>query len=84
MKNSYQRYQNVKCSIVLKNQKENLKFENNIQQKKLITVSKLKIIMVQYVFPIVIVLLQDEVDTYCNTIYPLDPPLVENDMQFLF
>ena len=77
-------YQNVKCSIVLKNQKKNLKFKNNIQQKKLITVSKLKIIMVQYVFPIVIVLLQDEFDTYCNTIYPLDPPLVENDMQFLF
>ena len=39
--------------------------------------------MVKYVFPIVIALLQDEVDTYCNTFYPLDPPLVENGMKFL-
>ena len=36
-----------------------------------ITVSNFKMIMVQYVFSFVIVLLQDEFDTYRTTLYPL-------------
>ena len=41
-------------------QKSKIAFKN----KKIITVSKLKMIMNQYVFLFVIVLLQDEFDTY--------------------
>ena len=36
-----------------------------------ITVSNFKMIMVQYVFSFVIVLLQDEFDTYRTTLYPI-------------
>ena len=48
-------------------QKSKIAFKN----KKVTTASNLKIIMVQEVFSFVIVLRQDEFDTYHTTFYPI-------------